>query len=140
MQLKKRNRDLVPSEENEPKYTWTEEASIVKALKANEGNITKTARALGVTPSAVSQRISRSKRLQDVLVSAKEGLVDLAESELTKHVKAGSLKAILFVLETIGKSRGWIKRTEIAALMKSDFVLNIISPSEDDEEDGLPPQ
>lgn len=39
--------------------------------------------------------------------------MDLAESKLLQGVNDGDMRAILFTLETLGKERGWTKRTEV---------------------------
>jgi len=66
-----------------------------------------------------------------VVAQERESLVDRAESKLMEAVDKGELKAVLFVLETMGKERGWTKRTEVtgadgAALGLSPDVMQLI--------------
>lgn len=85
---------------------------IKAALKASAGNVTEAARALGISRSALYQRINNSAELQATLVDAREELVDLAESALRKRIQRGDITAIIFTLKTLGKARGYVERQE----------------------------
>lgn len=85
---------------------------IKAALKASAGNVTEAARALGISRSALYQRINNSAELQAALVDAREELVDLAESALRKRIQRGDITAIIFTLKTLGKARGYVERQE----------------------------
>jgi len=56
--------------------------------------------------------------------------LDLAESELHKHIKDGNITALIFYLKTKGKRRGYIERQEISA------ELNNIDHSPWDEKES----
>jgi GTP cyclohydrolase II len=86
---------------------------IAHALERKAGNITDAARSLKVTRHALYKRIHSDETLQQVLVDAREALVDVAESQLLKQIKVGNTAAIIFTLKTQGKSRGYVERTEI---------------------------
>jgi predicted transcriptional regulator len=86
---------------------------IAHALQKKAGNVTETAKALGVTRGALYKRIVDDEELQQVLRDARETLVDVAEAQLLKQVKQGNTAAIIFTLKTQGKGRGYVERQEI---------------------------
>ena len=80
---------------------------IVKALTANLGTVSRTAKALNVNPSVLYKRIKAGKNLR--LMAKKElgvrlGLMqDQALSVLEKSLKNGSIKAATFLLRATGR-------------------------------------
>ena len=85
---------------------------IIKALEANGGFQSKAAQQLGMTQSALTQRIKRSENLQRVATEIKDKYLDLAESKLITLVNNGNLGAICFYLKCQGKHRGYIEKTQ----------------------------
>lgn len=84
-------------------------------LRAKAGNITEAAAALDITCQGLHKRIKSSAVLQHVLQDARAELVDTAESELFKAVKAGNMTAIIWTLKAspAAKERGWGERHEM---------------------------
>lgn len=82
------------------------------ALKAKAGFISYAAEALGVTHSAISQRVKRSAHLQKVVYDIQESCLDLAETKLLGKIKSGDLGAICFYLKCKGKKRGYIEKQQ----------------------------
>jgi hypothetical protein len=80
------------------------------ALVISNGNITKAAEFLAVNSNSLRNRINEIQRLKTFCQELREGLVDLAETELVKQVKAGNVGAIIYVLKTFGKHRGHAER------------------------------
>ena len=70
------------------------------------------ARALGFSPSAISLRIAASPYLQSVMDDIRIPIVDKAEANLWGALQKGDTVATLFTLKTLGKSRGYVERTE----------------------------
>ncbi len=83
-------------------------AQIEEALLKHHGNISAAARALGSERSALTHRVSHHKRLQKARDTAKETMVDMAESALWQLVRDKNLTAVIFSLKCQGRDRGWI--------------------------------
>ena len=86
---------------------------IAQALKATGGFITMAATKLNVTHSAVSQRVSKSKKLQKVITRIQAENLDLSESGLIKHLKDENLNAIKYYLSNKGRERGYGQNIEL---------------------------
>jgi hypothetical protein len=83
-------------------------------LERAGGLRTRVAKQLGITSSAVTHRIKRSKYLSEVCRTIDETVLDLAEAQLIKAAKEGEPWAITFILKCKGRSRGWIERQDVA--------------------------
>jgi len=68
---------------------------------------------LGCTRQTLDNYLARYPDLAALIEVEGESIIDLAESQLLVAMAQGDMRAILFVLETKGKRRGWSKRTEI---------------------------
>ena len=99
------------------------EEVIAEALRKCAGIQTRAATLLGVSQSAISQRVSGSKFLQEIYQEIREGLLDVAEDALIEKLKAGNMTAIIFYLKCIGKTRGYTEKTEVETSQKSGGVL-----------------
>ena len=87
---------------------------VAQALEATGGNVSETARALGVHRTTIHRKISASETLQEIVSDARESLVDLAEGKIKSEINKGNITAIIFTLKTQGKNRGWIERHEVS--------------------------
>lgn len=56
--------------------------------------------------------VSRHQRLKDACDRARERTLDLAESKLVERIHDGDTNAIKFMLETLGKNRGFTRKAE----------------------------
>ena len=84
------------------------EKSIADALRAKFGNCTEAAKALGMEPPSLRERIRKSPKLQKILDEARESSVDLAETMLAVAVRKGEDWAVKRVLDSKhGMARGW---------------------------------
>lgn len=100
-----------------PRYTIEQ---IAQALEANGGILADAARAMTDAGRPISRRslynyIQRHPQLQEVVEDQHATLVDTAQSWLRRHVEAGDMKACIYVLNTLGKDRGFTTRTETTA-------------------------
>lgn len=90
------------------------------ALRKCAGNMTAAAKQLKVSRITVWKYVRRSPDLQKVIAEVQEETIDLAESQLVKLLKErghrGHTQAVLFVLKTLGRRRGWVERTEISGV------------------------
>lgn len=91
---------------------FTKEA-FTKAIEGSRGIKTEIARRMGCTRQTVDNALARWPELREMLKDERESIVDLAESKLLNAVANDDMRAILFTLETLGKERGWSKRTEV---------------------------
>ncbi len=96
---------------------------IAKALRKHHGLIRNVARELKCAHTTIYSRISKSDELRKVWNEARAGLVDMAESALVSKIQEGDTKAILFVLQTLGKDRGWELRTNAVIDMGVKILL-----------------
>ena len=90
------------------------EEVIGEALRKSAGIQSHAGKALGISQSAVSQRISGSEYLQNIYSEIREEILDLAESKLLEKLNSGHMTAIIFLLKCLGKSRGYTEKTEVA--------------------------
>lgn len=86
---------------------------IIAALRANKGMIASAARALRCSYQALYKRLKTDPQLQQVREEAREEILDLAESKLIEKIESGNLVAIMFVLKTLGRSRGYTEHVSI---------------------------
>ena len=91
------------------KYTAEQ---IVAQVKNSGGFVTEIARRLEVSRRTVYNYKEKYATVTEAIFEEKEGLLDLAESELLRQVRAGHMTAIIFYLKTQGKGRGYIERQE----------------------------
>lgn len=82
-------------------------------LEENKGNVAAVARRLGVSRTALYNRINDSPTLKQALADARETMLDNAESVLYKKVLEGSTPELLFFLKTQGRNRGYVERQEL---------------------------
>ena len=86
---------------------------IMETYKNSNFNKSETAITLGMSRSTLNIRINDSAELQDMIIDAREEVLDIAESGLLMHVKKGNLNAIKFLLERQGRTRGYGMNVEI---------------------------
>ncbi len=95
------------------KYEIKTDEEITTALIKNYGNLTASARTLGILRTVLQRRIQHSPELKEVLNEARDALIDIAEEGLVGNVIKGNLPAIMYTLKTIGKERGWGESQDI---------------------------
>lgn len=83
------------------------------AIKDSMGIKTAIAQRVGCSRGTVENALERWPDLQALIDDERSSIIDLAETKLMQQVTGGELRAILFTLETLGKDRGWTKRTEV---------------------------
>lgn len=86
---------------------------IVEAMLKSCCVVVEAAKLLKVNRSSLSRRINSHPKLKTACLGAFEEVLDGAESELHKAIKAGNLRAVIFLLETRGKHRGYARRNEL---------------------------
>lgn len=92
---------------------------IAKAYKANAGNLSLTAEAIGIDRTTLWEWRKNFPELEQKLNDYDESLGDLAESKLMMAINEGNLTAIIFYLKTKHKGRGYIEGQEIKATVST---------------------
>ena len=108
---------------------------IAEALRACDGLLTPTARRLKIAYQTLKNYMLRHPELEDVVEEADEDMVDLSESKLKKHIKAGSLDAVKYHLDRKGKRRGYVRQQEIAGVVDKPLNISIVPATGHKEED-----
>lgn len=105
---------------------------VIEAIRNNNGLLAAAARELGIDRSTVWRYCQRFPTIQKALDDARDTNLDYAEGQLMRAVKAGNVTAIMFLLKTVGKSRGYVDRQEI----QHEGNLNVsVSWDGDDDND-----
>lgn len=85
---------------------------LIDSLERNRADLATVADELGVSFTMLATYVDGDKELQSMLMLLRETIVDKAEQVLMSHLQQGSLKAATFALQTLGKDRGYVRRTE----------------------------
>jgi ribosome maturation protein Sdo1 len=88
------------------------EDEIIKALSEARGNVTAAARSLDRARKTIEVRIKGSPVLMAHVAQLREEIIDKAEENIYNDVEKGDQAASKFVLQTIGKDRGFVSRVE----------------------------
>jgi len=91
-------------------------AVLLELIRVKGPFLTEIAKASGLKYSAVVVRFYRNAVLKKAIQEAREELVDYAESELWKAIRAGDIKSCRYVLDRLGKNRGYTTRNEVIDL------------------------
>ncbi len=91
------------------------DAQIAGELVRRCGILAFAARALGISRTTIHLRINASPRLQEIRDSARETLFSLAEAKLESALDSGVVWAVLFVLNTLGRTDGLFEPDESLA-------------------------
>ena len=108
-----------------------------KAIEASNGTRVDLSERLGITRGAVTLYLGKNKDMADLLELKRLSNIDLAESELFKQLNfsAGAnaasaanirQKARQFLLTRLGKSKGWVEKTEQEVEHKGIEQLKVI--------------
>lgn len=103
----------------------------IEAMKGSAGIITVIANRVGVTRKAIYEYLVKNPDLNELLISERESVLDMAESKLLNKLNAGEDWAIKFYLTTIGRKRGYIDRPDVNIQnVKQDIQVNIVMSEE----------
>lgn len=95
------------NQEREPDNETLRDA-IVRA----HGRIGIVARALQLDRSTIYKRIQKHRMLRRAVNESRNYVVEFAEYKLFQKVQDGDLRAIIFVLQNLGKKKGWGGETD----------------------------
>ena len=88
--------------------------AILKAIKGSGGIVSEVARRVGIERQSMHRRLNKEPRLKEALEQERETLLDVAEGVLY-HLAINERRenSLLYLLSTVGKSRGYSKRKEV---------------------------
>lgn len=98
---------------------------IADALTQSKGFVSVAARNLGCTDNTVRNYIDRYSVCRQAVIDARESMLDIAEGRLYQNVNNNDNTAIIFLLKTQGKSRGYVERTEITGKNGDDLRVKL---------------
>lgn len=93
-------------------------------LRKRKGVLVFAALDLGVSRLALKRYIENSPSLQVALNSIKQEMVDKAEAKLFEAVEEGYYPAVVTVLKTLGKDRGYTERATLEHEIGPETVKN----------------
>lgn len=91
-------------------------------LRAMRGNVAATARAFRCSRQTLYTFIAAND-LQGVLDEEREAMLDDAESALYASILSQQAWAVCFALKTVGKTRGYIERSEVTGRDGKDLDM-----------------
>jgi predicted transcriptional regulator len=110
-------------------------ANFIKACKKSGGVQALIAQRLGVSRSAVTQFIQSHPFLIDELESAREEIMDLAESKLYEKINKGDSKDIHFLLERLGAKRGFALKQEISHKVEENVFTRVMKIAQNSDKE-----
>lgn len=112
-----------------------DEVEVYHLIQQFKGNMSEVARELGRSRVSVMKFVNSKKLLIAVRKEITDQLLDLAEANYVKAVEEGDLVASRFVLETLGKDRGYTRRVEQTGLnggpITSELQVRFVKPGEE---------
>jgi len=96
---------------------------VLKAVDGSGGLVTTIANRLGCSRMTVYNYMKKYATVADAIQEEREGLLDMAESELLKQIRGGNMTAIIFFLKTQGKARGYVERQEFTGADGNKIIL-----------------
>ncbi len=86
---------------------------LLDAYEKSAGNLTTACKKANITRKTAYEWINESDGLKEKIDDIKEGLIDFAETQLMKNIKAGKEASIFFFLKTQAKNRGYVEKQEV---------------------------
>lgn len=108
---------------------------MLEQIKKYGGNISAISRAFQKSRQTIYTKIKEYK-LDQELDNAREEMLDNVESALYKKAIKGDTTAMIFILKTRGKNRGYTQRHEITGAEGTDIHVKVAGIIEDDDIDG----
>jgi hypothetical protein len=108
---------------------------VVDAIMRHHGVLSCVARDVGVTRRAIELRIASDPEFwRPIVDDARASMIDTAEKNIYGAVETGDIGVSMWVLKTVGKSRGYSERTELTGPDGGDLVLTLRPPSRSADE------
>ena len=97
-------------------------ADVIAGLVMFRGNVNAVARALNSDRRHISRRIRHDETLREVCHSVREAFLDRIEDKAMNIAEAGDPKMIMYLLDRLGKHRGYTTRLESTGKDGKDLV------------------
>lgn len=104
-------------------------SDVVDALRASKGMVYVAARALDCSANTIYNYAKRYATVQEAINQERGMMVDTAELALWKAIQNGEGWAISLTLKTLGKSRGYVERSEITGSDGSELIVRVVRES-----------
>lgn len=85
---------------------------VVAALLHARGNLTEAARLVGRRRQAFKHFVDGNPEIYGICVEIRECVLDTVEQNALRMAEEGDPSMVRFVLQTLGKNRGWTTRVE----------------------------
>jgi len=113
---------------------------IIAAIHKTKGMITLTAQELGISYNTLRSYIDKSEALQRAMKETHESMLDAAELKLySKAVVEGDTTALIFLLKTKAKQRGYVERQETTGAnggpLSQHVIIEFVDLSKSSSED-----
>lgn len=95
------------------RYEWASTQEVIDALYEHEFHVAKTARFFGVPRRELAARIAETPDLQLEQTDFIEEAVDDAEGHFIRGARAGNKEAVVGLLNSRGKARGYGKQEAV---------------------------
>lgn len=102
------------------------EKQVLEKIVEAKGNIASVARAFGVSRQAAHKFIHSRPALVEAVDAATEEMLDNAESKLYVEAMNGNTAALIFLLKTRGKRRGYVERIEQTGADGKDLGPSVV--------------
>ncbi|MGH2359356.1 MAG: helix-turn-helix domain-containing protein [bacterium] len=112
-----------------PKPERYSPALLIEALTKSRGRIAVAARMLGCSRQTIYDSMKRHAEIKEVIDGERELFVDTAELKLMEAVQKGQPWAIMLVLKTLGRDRGYVERQEHDHRMGGKTLAELICES-----------
>ena len=99
---------------------------MIETLRRTQGMVYLAAQALHCSPQTIYNYLARHPSVKAALDTERGTLVDIGETKLYEAVLRGEPWAVMFLLRTLGKSRGYTTRTEHTGNAGKAVVLRVI--------------
>ena len=96
------------------------EQRAVDVLTSSRGNVSLAARRLGISARTIHRWLAQYPDLRELVEAQRDRIIDMAEENIFDAVERGNLKASWFVLQTLGKKRGYSERKVVEDLPSKD--------------------
>lgn len=85
---------------------------LIAALENNKGIVSNACKELGISRNTYYDYYRNDPEFKDTVDELKNIVLDFAEENLYKRVESGDTTALIFLLKTIGKHRGYVEKIE----------------------------